>query len=139
MEEKTENVTAASSYTLCSIIDDLQDEPMCAITPKRKSNLSVSTSTLIDIPPVDPPQPPNLSIQIQPAVSIPPRTVFHPAIINACQEMFGKTPNQLNHEEISEFKYYQEFKLSNGDPIEEDVAYIPVGGLRNCLQCGNLT
>ena len=104
VEEKSENATAASS-TLCSSIDDLQEEPMCAIPPARKSKLSMSTSAQIDIPPVDLP-PPNLSIQIQPAVSIPPRTVYHPAIINACQEMFGKTPGLLNHEEVCEFKYY---------------------------------
>ena len=90
---------------------------------------------MTDIPPVLP----NLSVDLQPSLSIPPRPVYHPAIINACKEMFGKTPSQLNNEEISEFKYYQEFKLSNCDPIEEDAAYFPVGGLRNCLQCGQLT
>ena len=53
--------------------------------------------------------------------------------------MHGKLPSQLSSEEIKEFKFYQQFKLDNGDPIEEDDAYLPLGGLRTCVQCGNLT
>ena len=138
MQENTENVGSTDDANSSTDSEDLQSDPVSVATSPKKSELSISKSTVIDISPVLPP-PPNLSIVVQPSLSIPPRPVYHPAIINACRGMFGKTPSQLNNEEINEFRYYQEFKLSNGDPIEEDVAYFPEGGLRNCLQCGHLT
>ena len=75
----------------------------------------------------------------QSSISIPPRPVYHPAINQACQAMFGKHPTSLTPEEVSKFKIYQRQKLKNNDPIENDVIYQPIGGIRTCIQCGNLT
>ena len=53
--------------------------------------------------------------------------------------MHGKHPSELTREEVAKFKMYQEFKLKSGEPIEHDVIYLPSGGMKPCLQCGNLT
>ena len=105
-----------------------------------KSKLSVTNVASIDIvPEAFSLQSTKLSIEVQLSLSIPPQPIYHPAVIEACQIMHGKLPSQLSSEEIKEFKFYQQFKLDNGDPIEEDDAYLPLGGLRTCVQCGNLT
>ena len=82
---------------------------------------------------------PDLSVVRQSSLSIPPRTIHHPAIINACFAILGKHPSELTPTENDQFQQYKVFKASSGDPIEESVVYLPIGGLRTCLQCNNLT
>ena len=71
--------------------------------------------------------------------SIPPRDIYHPAIISACKAFHGKHPSQLTPEEANKFNFYRNYKLQHGEPIEEDIVYLPSGGMKNCLQCGELT
>ena len=72
-------------------------------------------------------------------MSIPPRPVYHPAILNACNAMFGKHPSHMTQEEVDKFKLYQQLKIRDGDSIEEDIVYQPIDGVRTCVQCGHLT
>ena len=73
------------------------------------------------------------------AISIKPRKIYHPTIINACEAMFKKHPDQLVSEEIIKFNHYRNWKPEMGDPLESNVVYLPAGGLRTCLLCGHLT
>ena len=80
----------------------------------------------------------NFSIQKVQSTSIPPRGIYHPAMINACIAITGKHPSQLNAEEATKFNTYREYKIQQGDPIEESIMYLP-SSMKNCLQCGELT
>ena len=111
-----------------------------ALLTPVKEELSFQKLESIDIVPVEPPKNPSLSIQAQSSVSIPPRRIYHPAILKACENMHGKHPSQLTPDEVRKFKLYQEYKARNGEPpIEEDIIFQPCGGLRTCVQCGQLT
>ena len=85
------------------------------------------------------PPAPNLSITKNPAISIPAKRIYHPAIINACQALLRKHPSQLTQEEVAKFNEYKNYKLQQGDPLEDSIVYLPSGGLRTCVQCAQLT
>ena len=102
--------------------------------PKLIPNLAVSFQSSMDIPP----NLKKMSIQIQ-STSIPPRPVYHPAIINACTAMFAKHPSQLQQDEVEKFKRYRHHKTQIGEPLETEIIYLPSGGLRTCLNCRELT
>ena len=76
--------------------------------------------------------------QVQ-TTSIPPKPVYHPAIIRACLSMFGKKPSELNNEEIGKFNEYRAWKKIKGEEIETDVLYNPASGNEPCLHCGHPT
>ena len=44
------------------------------------------------------------------SISIPPRPVYHPAIVGACQRFFSKHPSELSQDEIQKFKQYKKDK-----------------------------
>ena len=71
--------------------------------------------------------------------SIPPKHIYHPAIHNACQSMFQKSPYLLSPEEIDKFKIHRKWKTENGNPFESDLVYLPSGGMRQCLHCDQIT
>ena len=104
-----------------------------------KPNLAVVKLPAIDIDPPCPLSPPKLTIQPQHSVSIPPRRIYHPAVINACYSIIGKHPSQMTAAEDEEFQLYMQFKLSRGQNVEDDVVFLPIGGIRTCLHCENLT
>ena len=81
----------------------------------------------------------NLSIQSVQNTSIPPKAVFHPAIIRASLSMFKKKPDSLTLEEVDKFNMFIKWKLQNGEPIEVDILYNPAGGNQNCLHCDRPT
>ena len=81
----------------------------------------------------------NLSISPVKSLSIPPKKIYHPAIINVCQSLFEKHPDHLQPEEILKFHQYKNWKLEKGEPIEEDLMYLPCGGMKRCLHCNHLT
>ena len=118
--------------------DQLSSDPSIGCTLSLKPNLSCMTVAQIDIPP-EPPTSRELSIAKQPTVSIPPRSVYHPAVLNACNAMFGKHPSNLTPQEINKFKLYQRLKISIGDSIEEDIVNQTFGGVGTCVLCGHLT
>ena len=76
--------------------------------------------------------------QVQ-TTSIPPKPVYHPAIIRACLSMFDKKPSELNYEEIRKFNEYRGYKKMKGEEIESDILYNPAGGNQPCLHCGHPT
>ena len=58
------------------------------------------------------PATPSLNLTKNQSISIPPRRIYHLAIINACQAMFRK--HLLSKEEVNKFNKYKEFKLQGG-------------------------
>ena len=106
--------------------------------PPCVPNYEVTVLPPIDIPPITM-QRPKLNIRKTGSTSIPPRPVYHPAIINASKAMFAKHPSQLTPEEVKKFKYYQDHKIRIGEPLETEVIYLPIGGIRTCLNCGEIT
>ena len=110
--------------------------PPTSIAPaKNLTNYEVKTLAPIDIPPM---KIQKLYILRSGATSIPPRPVYHPAIINASQAFFSKHPSQLTAEEIQKFKQ-KEDKASIGEPLQTEVIFLPNGGIRTCCNCGELT
>ena len=59
---------------------------------------------------------------IQPS---PPKPLHHPNIIEACRLLYGKHPDKLSSEEREHFSGYRQYKINNGEPIEEDFVYNP--------------
>ena len=99
-----------------------------------KPTLSIVNLESISIPPLRP-RLSNLSIQSVQQTSIPPKHVYHPAIIRASLSMFRKKPDCLTAEEVDKFNSFINWKLKSGEPIEEDILYNPAGGNQNCLHC----
>ena len=82
---------------------------------------------------------PKLSYVKAQSTSISPRTVYHPCIINASEAMFRKHPEKLTPEENLKFQLYQQHKIRIGIPLETEVIYLPIGGIRMCVNCRELT
>ena len=130
---------APSHDTVSPNVDKIMDDPILSFQDKTcPTELTVKKLAPIDIAPEIPPRP-NLSIVSQPSISIPPRTVYHPTIINAYYAILGKHPSSLSPTEAEQFCQYKEFKARNDDPIEENVVYLPIGGIRTCIHCENPT
>ena len=55
----------------------------------------------------------------------PPKPIHHPNIIEACRMLYDKHPDKLSSEEREHFSGYRQYKINNGEPIEEDSAYNP--------------
>ena len=53
--------------------------------------------------------------------------------------MFGKHPDLFSNDEVLKFNQYRNWKTEIGDPLENNVVYLSIGGLRQCLICGHLT
>ena len=77
----------------------------------RKPNLSISRNlSNIDIHPIL-----SHTQPIQPS--------HHPAVLKACQMMYGKPLSLLSPEEVQQFEDYKQWKINNGMPIEVDPIY----------------
>ena len=114
------------------------------LRPKLSSFKPPSTS----VPPIPPPvfsstcvqtSYPSLSQVKNEGINIRPRKIYHPSIINACLALFKKHPDLLAQEEIIKFNEYRAWKKEVNDPLESNPVYLPIGGLRRCLVCENLT
>ena len=81
----------------------------------------------------------NFEVVINPPISISPRKIYHPSIINASESLFKKHPDMLQQDEIRKFNHFKKYKSEIGDPLETNVVFLPIGGLRKCLVCENLT
>ena len=116
----------------------------CRASKASKSEKAVQAVTaLIDVacetvtvPPEVPKR--TLSTEKVATVSIPPRKVYHPAIINASKAFYDKHPSELSQEEKEKFKFYIQHKRSCGEPVETDIIYLP-SSMRNRLHCGHPT
>ena len=110
-----------------------------SILPQNpRSNLEITCMPNIDIPPIYK-EKSKLNLVKCNSTSIPPRTVYHPIVVNVCQAMFSKHPKNLTPEEVAKFNIYKERKKQIGEPLESEVIYLPTGGIRTCLNCGELT
>ena len=115
------------SMNLC-----IANQASTSFIPSKKL-LSVCKVTLLDIPPVHIPsttQCPQLSFSSATIVDIPPapthpKPYIHPHIIEASKMIYGKPPWDLDEEQLEHFEGYQQYKIRNGRPIEEDIAYKP--------------
>ena len=104
-------------------------------SPKPLLALSFCSQPTIDIPPTQQ----QLSVVKLQEINIRPKKIYHPSIINACECMFQKHPDNLFKEEIDKFNHYRKWKSEIGDPLEANPIYLPIGGLRKCVICANLT
>ena len=100
-----------------------------------KMSPSICPQTTISIPR----EQPKLTANKQEQIDIKPKKIYHPTILNACDTLFRKHPDHLSQEEIQKFNHYRSWKSEIGDPIEANPIYLPIGGLRKCLICANLT
>ena len=107
-----------------------------SISP-RNHELNACVLPATDIPPT--PSKSNIKFARNQAVSIPPRPIYHPAIVNASEAIFGKHPDDLTHEEVNKFTVYRRQQRHIGEPLEEQTIYLPSGGMRSCVNCGELT
>ena len=106
----------------------------CATLVKPK--LTLEKLSQVDIAPG---KLPCLSVVSQPVISIPPKKIYHPAVINACYAITGKQhPSQLLPEEAKKLKAYIDRKRAMGEPVEKDLLYVPTS-MRNCMHCGHPT
>ena len=109
---------------------------------RSKKTYKNKTLTISHLPHIDilPPEP-ILMIQNQEGsqISIRPRKIYHPTTINACESLFKKHPDMLQPEEVIKFNNFRKYKKEVGDPLETNVVFLPIGGLRKCLICGHLT
>ena len=113
---------------------ETQTCPSTNVDPKPKPNLTSSLQSSINVSPKN--HVPNLMAVKMAPLSIPPRRIYHPNIINACKQHYSKHPSQLNPEEVEKFKFYKEYyEREYGKTIEEDVIFRPAG-MRDCLHCG---
>ena len=109
---------------------------------EKETTLSLLILPQIDIPPIKKslyPEKAKLSFDKIEGMDIKPRKIYHPCIINACFTMFRKHPDLLAQEEIVKFNEYRAWKKERDDPLEFNPIYLPIGGLRKCLVCENLT
>ena len=86
------------------------------------------------VPTLEPRKPILTTIKNAP-LSIPPRPVYHPAVINASKAFYQKHPCDLTKEEKEKFKFYLDYKRREGEPVETDIIYLP-STMRECLHCG---
>ena len=103
----------------------------------RKPNLDVNLLPSIDLPPII--QKAKLEFSRFHSISIPPRPIYHPAVIGACNAMFAKHPSVLLLEEVDQFNFIRNHAKQVGKPLESEELYLPRGGVRTCLNCGQLT
>ena len=107
-----------------------------SILPSKPSLKTMSLPD-IDIPPSM--QKAELEFARLCSISIPPRPIYHPAIVNACKDMFDKHPSSLLPNEVDQFNFVRNHALQVGEPLENCAVYLPSGGVRTCLNCGQLT
>ena len=114
-----------------------QDQAVQALPPPQQvREVAVQTARVVHH---EPGQQVKLSIDKAESTDIPPRRIYHPAVIRACLSMFRKKPGELNDEEIQKFNLYRAWKRENGEEIESDMVYNPASGNQPCLHCGHLT
>ena len=84
----------------------IYQQPSISIFPSAlKPKLIATFQSSMDIPPTTQ-EKPKLQVVKTQSTSIPPRPIYHPAIINASDAMFSKHPSQLLPEEVVKFNAY---------------------------------
>ena len=135
----------SSQMNVCPQPDDYSVDAACQTSSEMDpvsiavqavcGTVDVACETASDPPSV---KRPILSVDRCSPISIPPREIYHPAVINACLAICDKHPSQVTNEEAKKFKFYLEQKRNMGQPVESDLIYLPIS-MRNCLHSGHLT
>ena len=111
------------------------------VPPQQKTvhilKLAIHKVVCTDLPPIK--KEPKLDLVKATSTSIPPREVYHPCIINASRAFFGKHPRELAPDEALKFKMYQRDKILIGEPLENEIIHLPIGGIRTFDNCGEFT
>ena len=135
--EELDNTGNASSCSLLTSHNDAEDQggnevadAMCQVV-NEVADVMCQTDPLQSRKPI-------LSTRQLTNISIPPKTIYHPAIINATKSFYGKHPSELSPEECEKFNWYLEQQHNRGEPVESDIIYLP-SSIRNCLHCILLT
>ena len=118
----------------CSILESIEVTRSDAAVQTFQVKLNAASQVSVDVLP----KTHNLSFANTASISIPPRQIFHPAIIKASLSMHGKHPSELSQREIVKFNQYLRWKSDIGERVEEDIIYLP-SSMRNCLHCGHPT
>ena len=58
-------------------------------------------------------------------IDVWPKPKLHPHIIEACEAIYGKLPDEMAEEEHAHFERYNQGKMNNGQPIEESLQFKP--------------
>ena len=77
----------------------------------------------IDIPPII--QRAELEFVRLCSISIPPRLIYHPAIVNACKAMFAKHPSALLPKEVDQFNFCRNHAIQVGESLENNPVDLP--------------
>ena len=128
-----DNTVNAFSYKLLTGRDDVEVQCGIEVTDAMCQVVNEVADATCQTEPL-PPRKPILSIEKLSNISIPPKTIYHPAIINATKSFYGKHPSELSSEECEKFNWYLEHKRNSGEPVESDIIYLP-SSMRNCLHC----
>ena len=140
---KTLSVSLLPQVNISPFVKPLDFSPLVTtdVPPQQKtvhiSKLAIHKVVCTDLPPIK--KEPKLDLVKAASTSIPPRQVYHPCIINASRAFFGKHPRELTPDEALKFKMYQKDKIQIGEPLENEIVYLPIGGIRTCINCGEFT
>ena len=96
------------------------------INPVKRKTKLIENASHVNIQPQ--PKSQHLTFSLPTLCSIlpsPPGPQHHPNIVEACQMLYRKHPDQLSSEERDNFSGYRQWKMDNGEPIEEDFVNIP--------------
>jgi hypothetical protein len=140
---KTLSVSLFPQVNISPFVKPLSLSPLVTtdVPPLQKnvhiSKLAIHKVVCTDLPPIKKKH--KLDLVKATSTSIPPRQVYHPCIINASRAFFGRHPQELASDEALRFQMYQKDKTLLGEPLEKEITYLPIGGLRTCVNCGELT
>ena len=140
---KALSVSLLPQINIPPLIKSLEFSPLVTtnVPPQPKTlqitNLAIHKVVCTDLPPIK--KEAKLDLVKATSTTIPPHQVYHPCIINASRAFFGKHPQELTPDEAVRFQMYQKDKIQIGEPLENEIVYLPIGGIRTCVNCGEFT
>ena len=90
----------------------LQVKLACSLSVHYQDQISISQEN------------PKLSLIRNQTISIPPRPVYHPAAVNACEAIVGRHPDDLTPGEYNRFNTFRRQQKSNWRTIRRE-NYLP--------------
>ena len=87
----------------------LQIKLACSLSVHHQEQISISQEN------------PKHSMIRNHTISIPPRPAYHPAIVKACEAIFGRHPDNLTPEEDNRFNTFRRQQSRISEPLEEQL------------------
>ena len=140
---KTLSVSLLPQVNISPFVKPLGFSPLVTtnVPPQQMSvhmsKLAIHKVVCTGLPPIK--KEPKLDLVKSTSTSIPPSQVYHPSIINASGALFGKHRRELTTDEALKFQMYQKDKIQIGEPLENEIIYLSIGGIRTCFNCAELT